>query len=469
MTTLSVLDAARDAPHRAALSVEGAVLTFADLAPRVNSACDWLTARGIGPGSRVALVARNDTASLVVCYALIELGATTVFLQPRLVESERAAIIEQSRPALVIADAEAALAEAHSAPPREPAVGVSDDLPLGMMFTSGTSGAPKGAVLGRSAFIAAARASAENLGWQDDDRWLLCMPLAHVGGLSIVTRCLLARRCVVMTTRFDVARFTETVERERVTLMSLVPTMLHRLFEDPAWRLPKRVRAVLLGGAATPSDLILEARRRGVPTLTTYGLTEACSQVTTQRYGTMPDTSVGSGAPVAGTKLRVVDGEIQVQGPALMNGYFNCEDQPFTDDGWLRTGDLGTIDERGHLHIDCRRSDLIVTGGENVYPAEVEAVVAALPGIVAACVFAVPDAAWGQLVAVALVPADPARPPPARDLQAGFERLLASHKRPRKYVWVAALPATATGKLRRNEARALFDGALRDVREDSGS
>ncbi len=146
-----------------------------------------------------------------------------------------------------------------------------------------------------------------------------------------------------------------------------------------------------------------------------------------------------------------------------MSGYFATDDQPFTDDGWLRTGDLGALDEQGHLHVDCRRSDLIVTGGENVYPAEVEAAVASLPGIRAACVFGVLDAAWGQVVAVALVPLDPADPPDAAALHAGFERLLASHKRPRRIIFVDELPTTPSGKLRRSEAQRSFHRAVKEL------
>jgi O-succinylbenzoic acid--CoA ligase len=302
-------------------------------------------------------------------------------------------------------------------------------------------------VLTHDAFIASAQASAANLGWQADDVWLLAMPLAHVGGLSILTRCLLARRCVALAERFDAAAFPEAIERLRITLASLVPTMLARVLDaHPGWRPPAHLRAILLGGAAASPRLLARAAERGVPVLTTYGLTETCSQVTTARYAArFAPLGEGSGAPLPGAEIRIVDGRIHVRGPMRMAGYWN--EPPLAAESWFDTGDLGEIDARGNLHVHARRTDLIVTGGENVYPVEVEGVLEGCPGIAAAAVFGIDDETWGQVVAAALV-ADGA--PPGDEVLAAFcARHLAAHKRPRRICFVAALPLNASGKLDR--------------------
>ena len=254
-----------------------------------------------------------------------------------------------------------------------------------------------------AALVASAAASAANLGWAADDRWLLCMPIAHVGGLSIVTRCLAARRCVVLMPRFDAQRLPAVIDARRVTLASLVPTMLARVLDaHPDWRAPAHLRAILVGGAAAPPALLRRAVERGLPMLPSYGLTESCAQIVAAPYAARHDPAgYGAGIPLPGVELRVVDGRIEIRGPMLMAGYWN--EPPLAPDAWFDTGDLGEIDARGCLHVHARRTDLIVTGGENVYPAEVERALETLPGIAAAGVFGIASDEWGQEVAAALV------------------------------------------------------------------
>jgi O-succinylbenzoic acid--CoA ligase len=295
---------------------------------------------------------------------------------------------------------------------------------LAVVYTSGTTGEPRGAVLGRAAFIAAARASAARLGWRDDDRWLLCLPLAHVGGLAVIVRCLLARR-PFMLGRPD--RIAADLVRHRATIVSLVPTLLARLLDD-GWAPPPWLRLVLLGGAAASPALLARAAERGVPVVASYGLTEACGQVATQIPGA---PGAGCGPPLPGVRLRIVDDEIQLDGPTLFSGYLGA---PARSPGWHATGDFGRLDAAGNLHVLGRRTDLIVTGGENVYPAEVEAYLDARG--VAACVFGIPDERWGQIVAALTT-----RPIGERELAD-----LAPFKRPRRWVLVDELPLTPAGK-----------------------
>lgn len=505
---LSTRAAAADCPHGIALVAEGAVLSWAELAQRVAAAAGELLERGAledtGPTAdrlaeapRVAVVGERRLDTIVTVLALVELGVPFALLHPRWTAAERRRIVDALRPRLVVDETwkAPAAAGAQNQPafdtprPRlhRAADEVADEVPLAVLFTSGTSGTPKGAVLSRRAFLASARASEQVLGWRDDDRWLLSLPLAHVGGLSIVMRCLAARRTVVLdpSPSFAPEAFAATVERHGATIVSLVPTMLHRLLAADVAP-PASLRVVLLGGARASEPLQISARDAGWPILATYGLTEACSQVATQRPGAGgrgPSRDSGCGPPLPGVELRIVAepehgeaaapgeaGEIFVRGAVLFSGYLRLDSggaglEPLAigPDAWFRTGDAGRIDARGCLHVLDRRTDLVITGGENVYPSEVEQVLERCPGVGAACVFGVDDEEWGQVVAVMLVASEGAVP----------ENLLREHlaelspfKRPRIVRFVDELPVLANGKVDRQACRAsvLAERTSRDDR-----
>jgi O-succinylbenzoic acid--CoA ligase len=458
--TLSILDAADRAPDRLALIAGTERLTFRALAERVSPLIAGLEARGFDGSAtlpRIAIVGHNSLETVCFILAAIELGEPFALLHPRLTDAERGTILHEVRPELLL-DRGAAIGAPASITKRA----IPDDRCLALLYTSGSSGRAKGVMLSRRAFVESARASAMNLGWLDDDRWLACLPLAHVGALSIVTRCLSARRTIVLADASDVAG---AIARESITIASLVPTMLRRLIDldEPA---PPSLRAILLGGAGAPASLLDDARARGLPVLTTYGLTEACSQVTTQRYGTLPSPEQGAGEPLDGYEVRIEGDEIQVKSGSVMSGYFpiGAHPDPFTADGFLRTGDLGRFDERGRLFVRARRTDLIVTGGENVSPAEVEGVLLAIPGVSSACVFGVPDETWGQIVAAAVVASDPVS---YADVARGVAPLLAPFKWPRMIAFVAELPLTGSGKIDRAAVTKRVSGSLRplDVRK----
>jgi O-succinylbenzoic acid--CoA ligase len=255
-------------------------------------------------------------------------------------------------------------------------------------------------------------------------------------------------------------------------LLSVVPTMLRALLEADRDGALRRVRAVLVGGAAAPRALLDACAERRVLALTTYGLTEACSQVTTQRLRAPEQTEAGSGHPLASVELRVARvngaacargeiGRILVRGPSLFTGYLrdasSALDPARDRDGFFDTGDLGALDADGALHVASRRADLVVTGGENVYPAEVEAALTALPGVGEALVFGAPDERWGQLVCAAVVAGEGFDE--ARFADAIATRL-APHKRPRKLAVVETLPTTAAGKPDRLGAAERLAGSL---------
>ncbi len=337
-----------------------------------------------------------------------------------------------------------------------------DERLCAILSSSGTTGIPRGVLLSRRAFAASARASAENLGWTTSDRWLLSMPFSHAGGLSIVSRCLSSGRPIVVHPRFDPERTLRAIQQDQVSLLSVVPSMLAALLECDRKDTLARLRAMLVGGAGCPPGLIHACRDRGIPALTTYGLTETCSQVTTQSLARPATwTTRDSGSVLSGIVVRVVDaegrkligeeGRVLVGGSTLMTGYAGAE--PLALGAMIDSGDLGTLDERGRLTLSGRADDLIVTGGENVSPAEVELALRSVDGVIDALVVGIPDPRWGQVVAALLV---------LRSGQTGehvvarVRGALAPFKLPRRVREVAVLPLGITGKADRQAARALF-------------
>jgi O-succinylbenzoic acid--CoA ligase len=452
MHELSLLAAAGEDPTRDCVIAEDRVWSYGDVASRVRAAVACLEAQGVKPGDRVAIAPVVDVDSVVWLYALFELDCPAVLLHPGLSDRERAVVLDEAQPAHLIGDR---VPDEAPTGVDKPLVSPSAEHVLAIAYTSGSKGEPRGARLSRRAFIASEAAHAANLGWLPDDRWLLCMPPAHVGGLSILTRSLIARRCVVLSPGpFDPRELTRIMEKDRVTLLSVVPTMLRRLLslEEPAWAPSSELRAVLVGGAPFPDAFREDAVNRGVPTLATYGCTEACSQVTTQTRDQSRER--GSGAPLPGIEVRIEQDEIQIRGDVLMAGYLG-EDRggaPWTPDGWLCTGDFGSFLPDGQLFVRGRLDDLIVTGGENVAPEEVEAWLETIPGVAAACVFALPHDEWGEEVVAAMV-TDSAR----YSLDTFRDQLaagLAPHKRPKQICELDELPLNRSGKVDRAAVRA---------------
>lgn len=457
--SLSVRAAAAEAPDSLAVVSASSRLTFRTLAARVDAAVERLLAAGVGGGVRGALTVRPTIDGLVSLYAVFELGGTAVLLGPGLTPAERQTLLQLVQPVVDLDRAPAGSATPETTDVVSRPAPPDDRRPLAVVFTSGASGAPKAVVLSRAAFVASAKASAANLGWRDEDRWLLCLPPSHVGGLSILTRCLLARRTVALLERSARRTLAEAMDDLQATLISLVPTQLDRMLrQTPAWRVPERLRAVLLGGADASPSLREAAARRGVPVLLTYGLTETCSQVATQAPG---DSPLAPLAPLPGVEIRIVNGRIQVRGPMLMNGYLPEAGAPasFLPDGWFDTGDLGMLDSGGRLTVIGRIDDLIITGGENVDPREVEAAYEQHPAVAQALVFGQPDAEWGQSVAIAVVPT-PGASPSAAELAEFAAVRLAPFKRPRWFAIVRQLPLTPSGKLDRRTARRELAGLL---------
>lgn len=432
----SVLQAAREQPTAVALVVGDSEVTYAALARRVSGVVNALQAERIE--TPVAFEAKPELDSIVRLLAAIETGLPVVPLHPKQTSQWHDEIVRRTG-AVRVDDLDPAAGSTLTQRPGRV---------LAIIPTSGSTGPSKLAVLSRAAFEAAVIASEARLGWQPEDRWLLALTFAHVGGLSVLLRCLAARRTVVLA-RAEDDPF-ELMSRDHVTLCSCVPTQLSRLGDVPG-----SMRAVLLGGAAAPMNLVRSLRERGWPLRLTWGMTETGSQIATSDI-----EDVTCGPPLPGYEVRSIDGQLHVRTPSLLDGWL--ENGTVRDPrvgGWLRTGDLGHLDDKGRVVVLGRADQVIVTGGENVSPASVEARLLELDGVIAAVVFGVPDERWGQLVCAAIV----AGAPESLVLDQLFRSSLAPFERPRRVAFLPSLPLLPSGKVDRVAVKRLAGSLLRTI------
>ncbi len=334
-----------------------------------------------------------------------------------------------------------------------------------LIYTSGTTGRPKGALLTYGNYWWSAVGSALNLGSHANDRWLAVLPLFHVGGLSILVRAAIYGIPAVLHSSFDPAAVNRAIDEDGVTIISVVSTMLQRMLDERGDRpYPAALRCVLLGGGPAPRPLLEACAARGVPVVQTYGLTETASQVATLAPADALRKLGSAGQPLLPTELRIASdgvtdvGEILVRGPTVMRGYMNRPEETALAlrDGWLHTGDLGYLDGEGYLYVVSRRHDLIISGGENIYPAEVESVLLAHPAVAEAAVVGLPDARWGQVAAAAVTLREGMFASEAELIDFCRERL-ATYKVPRRIYFAETLPRNAAGKLMRDDIRAAFN------------
>lgn len=406
--------------------------------PGQDAAGDRLSRLGLPPGRRLGLLGTCTDEHAALIAAALEQGRPLVLLHPRWTQAEREDLIRRSRclpPDVAV-----------SPDPGDPQPATEALLLAG----SGTSGRPRLVRLGRAALLHTARATVDRLGLGCDDRWLCCVPFAHIAGIGCLTRALVSGHHLVLAERFDPIAVSTAIDQGRITGASLVPTMLRRLCAARQGRpFPPALRCLMVGGGPLDPHLAAEAGALGCPPSQTYGLTEACGTVTCQspRAG-----GLDAGRPLEGVELRLVDGQIHLRSPSLFLGY---EDGGGPDpDGWFATGDLGDVNAAGCLRVLCRRQDLILSGGENVYPTEVETALLAHPAVHEALVLGLPDPEWGQQVAALLTGPLPL---PEDELLAFLAARLAPYKRPRRLRWVPELPRGPGGKPDREAARLLLD------------
>jgi o-succinylbenzoate---CoA ligase len=401
-------------PDRVALVADGRTLSYRELAAESAEAARALEAEGIGPGDTVPIVMPPGSDYVARLHALSGLGAVAFPLDPRLGDDGCNAALDEVEPA---------------------AAGVHT-----RVLTSGSTGRPKPIGLTHANHHWSAAGSALNLGVEPNDRWLCCLPLFHVSGLTILMRSAIYATAAVLHDGFDTDRVAAELESGEITLVSLVATQLARLLAAGADLAAPRV--ILTGGGPLPEDLLEEALGRGATIVQTYGLTETCSQVATLAPADARRKLGSAGRPLLSADIRVEDGEILVRGPTVAPG-------AVAGDGWLHTGDLGRFDEEGYLWVTGRRSETIVSGGENVMPAEVEEVLLRHPAIADAAVLGRPDPEWQEAVSALIVLDGP--DPGDEALRAHCAAALAPFKVPKRFQRVDSLPRSEAGKLRRGE------------------
>ena len=469
--------AARD-PHAPALRFLPAVgpppppLDWTEQDVEVRRWQSRLRARGLRAGDRVVLVATNHPAAVALLHAAARERVLLALVNARLTAAELAPLLARLAPRLLLASRALAsrtpgallLEDEHRAA-ASPAAGEAtwdEDAPHTALFTSGTEGPPKGVVLPAGAHLASARASNALLRLGPGCAWLGTLPLFHVGGLSIAVRCALAGAEVRLHERFDAGAAAAELAGG-ATHASLVAATLQQVL-DARGPLPfdGRARSVLIGGGPVPRPLFERARAAHLPVMQTYGLTEAASQVCTERPG--EEDGITAGPPLPGTEVRIVGengaalaagaaGIVEVRGPTLLCGHLDGAGIAPRVAQWLRTGDFGSLDARGRLTVHARRNDLILSGGENVYPAEVEAVLLGHPAVAEAAVVPGPDPRWGQVpVAAVALRAEAAD----AELFAHCRSQLAPFKVPREIHRLNELPRLPTGKVDRRAVLALL-------------
>ncbi len=427
-------------PERTALVADGTEVTYSELEAESAWVARRLGAHGVRRGATAALTMGPSREQVVLIHALMKLGAVVLPVSPALSESERRAVLEAESPELELNDA-GLLTQTEA---DLPLLGEHDmDDVHCRILTSGSTGAPHTVGLTYGNHLWSAVGSAFNIGVEPEDRWLCCLPLSHIAGLSIVMRSVIYGTAAVLHEEFDVDRVAASLDAEGITVVSLVSTMLVRLLAAGADL--SGPRAILVGGGPVPAEGLEEALGRGATVVQTYGLTESCSQATTLAPAEARRKLGSAGRPLLTTHLRILDGEILIQGPTVAPG---CADA----DGWLHTGDLGRIDEEGFLYVTDRIDDLIVSGGENVVPAEVERVLMGHPEVVDAAVVGREDPEWQQAV-TAIVVLRSGSATSADDLRRHCAEALAPFKVPKRIELASALPRTPSGKLMRRALR----------------
>ena len=460
---------AQHKPARTALHFQGVDLSYAQLWERTERMTRGLAGLGIAKGDRIAFLGYNHPDMLVLLFAAARLGALLVPLNWRLTAHEHRVILVDCDPKVLFYEAEFT---EHSSdlpvgtrirldaemPESDPLLAGQDDDEVLIVYTSGTTGAPKGAVLSQSALLWNGFNSIHAHDLRQDDHVLSPLPMFHVGGLNNQTLpALLAGATVTLHRRFEPGLWLADVALRKPTLSLLVPATMRAVIAHPDWEKTDlaSLRMVNTGSMVVPESLIRVFHARKVPIGQIYGATET-APIATVLMAHDAYAKVGSaGKPALHCEVRIMDSEVQVRGPNVMRRYWNSPEASgaaFTADGWFRTGDLGHWDEEGFLWIAGRSKDVIISGGENIHPAELESVLADCDAIAECAVIGVEDPRWGEAACAVIV-----RKAGASIDEAGvlalFAGRLARYKHPRRVVFTDSLPKNAMGKVQKFELR----------------
>jgi fatty-acyl-CoA synthase len=473
-------------PDKTAVHFQGEDISYAELAKRVTRTSEALVEQlGIGAGDRVAYLGYNRPEMLELLFALARIGAMFVPLNFRLALAEHQDILRHADAKAIVIDAEFSATVESLRPtfPFLPVVGIEDlrrwhsatqgnliktfgreQDPVLLVYTSGTTGRPKGVVHTQEALIWNAIISTHCHDLTSDDHVLTVLPMFHVGGLCIQTiPALHAGATITLHERFDPGRWIADVTQRKPTLSLLVPATIKAIVEHPGWSQAdlSSLRAVFTGSSTIPPSLFPHFHVRGIPLGQVYGATET-GPVSIYLRAADAMRKVGSAGNAAlHCNVRLVGddgsdvvpgqvGEIQIRAPNLMQGYWKDPHNVAFEQGWFKTGDLARQDEEGFYWVVGRSKDMIISGGENIYPAEIEHVLAVCEDIIESAVIGVPDERWGE-VAVAVIVTRPSSALSQTEVMKLFEGRLARFKHPRRIVFVDGLPKSALGKVQKAE------------------
>ena len=466
-------------PRRIAFYDSRRRISFQDAEIRIRRTAQWLASLDAKDGDRIGVLSQNSIDYAIGVYAMSRIGASMVALNLRLTEKDWKQQLELSQCGMILSDKDhndraktlglpVYVFEDGSQTSGNSKAGkirrsISEKITLdkeaSVIFTSGSQGNPKGVILSNSNYYYNALASNLNLKLAAGDCWLLSLPLYHVGGLSILHRCALAGASVHVTHGFNCEEVKSLLAASRITHLSLVPTMVQRLIESTGNEpMPETLKVVLVGGAPLPEKLVEKSKQCRLPVLTTYGMTESASQITSMSPDDPAEKLSTSGKPLKYVQLRIVDskrkelppgaqGEIMVKGKTLFKGYLKRDIcRRSHDDEWFVTGDKGYLDSDGYLTVTGRVDDMFVSGGENIYPGEIEVEAVSYPNIRVCAVLAVDDSEWGKRPVLFVEPRETVEFN-QQDMAAYLKTRLPRIKIPDKIIPLNRLPRAAIGKI----------------------
>ena len=474
-------------PEALAIEFEELRTTYSELSLRIAEVADWLHEQGVASGDRVAWLGTNNPAAIHLLLACSRLGAIFLPLNSRLVVSEHRWILQDAEPQILIAEpmfydhAQEAvqknivyrldeLTEANHTS-TSPRVGRPSDAVL-LAYTSGTTGTPKGALLTQRALASNAVNSAHAHDLTPQDRILTFLPLFHVGGLNIQTLpALMTGASVLLHRAFDPGEWLRDVENWQPTWSLFVPATLNAVANHPQFEHTEMssLKGLMAGSSTIPEAATRPFFERGIPVGQVYGATETAPTAIVMRIDQAHTRPASCGKPATLCEVRIVDddgtdvpsgtaGELWVRGPNVLSEYWGNPEATAASitDGWFHTGDVGHADSDGWIYIDDRKKDVVISGGENIYPAELENILAESSLFTESTVVGMPDVHWGEIpVVVAVATGD--TQPSSNDVLDLFAGRLANFKHPKRVVWVDALPKNVMGKILKHEVRELLN------------
>lgn len=459
---------------------DGEEVTFASLEERSKRFAKQLAQLGIQKGDHVGIFATNSVSMVVVIHAISYVGAVGVFLNVRLTTRELLFQIEDAEVTAIVTNQSSderlnamsivvpvysfAFVKKQQLAP----INVQTELNLSdvytIMYTSGTTGSPKGVVHTYGNHWWSAIGSALNLKLSTSDKWAASLPIFHVSGFSICMRSVIYGMPMFLFEQFSAEETHQAIMKKGVTIVSVVTVMVEQLLDELGDDVyPKTLRCMLLGGGAAPAHLLKRGKAKGAPIIQSYGLTETASQFATLQASEALNKIGSAGKALFPGQLKIEQpdeegiGEIVLKGPMVTNGYFKKDkvNEQTIQDGWLFTGDIGKVDADGFLYVYERRNDLIISGGENIYPSEIEAIIGRISGVKEVSVVGIKDSRWGSVPAACIVREDETLT--KEQIIALIEPNLASYKMPKRIYFIASLPRNATNKIMRHEMKRMIE------------